>query len=73
LEAIAVAWGLNPEGGSRHLGFGTRELLLSTWTDSWIDIPVDGDLYYEELQKRVKTSKVKEGAGKTMDVSGSFQ
>ena len=25
LEAIAVAWGLNPEGGSRHLGFGTRE------------------------------------------------
>ena len=24
LEAIAVAWGFNPEGGSRHLQFGTR-------------------------------------------------
>src|SRR5471032_1137968 len=25
LEAIAVAWGLNPEGGSRDLRFATRE------------------------------------------------
>ena len=24
LEAIAVAWGFNPEGGSRHFQFGTR-------------------------------------------------
>jgi predicted ATPase len=24
LEAIAVAWGLNPEGGSRHFNFSTR-------------------------------------------------
>ena len=49
-------------------------MLLSTWTDSWIDIPVDGDLYYEELQKRAKASKVKDtGEAKTMDVSGTFQ
>jgi hypothetical protein len=48
-------------------------MLLSTWTDSWVDIPVDGDLYHEELQKRVSTSKVKDGAGRTMDVSGTFQ
>ncbi len=48
-------------------------MLLSTWTDSWIDIPVDGDLYYEELQKRVKNSKIKGGADRTMDVSGTFQ
>lgn len=25
LEAIAVAWGFNPEGGSRNFNFGTRE------------------------------------------------
>ena len=48
-------------------------MLLSTWTDSWVDIPVDDDLYYDELQKRVATSKVKDGAGRTMDVSGTFQ
>ena len=49
-------------------------MLLSTWTDSWIDIPVDGDLYYEELQKRAKASKVKDtGKAKTMDMSGTFQ
>lgn len=49
-------------------------MLLSTWTDSWIDIPVDGDLYLEELQKRAKASKAKDtGETKTMDVSGTFQ
>ena len=47
-------------------------MLLSTWTDSWVDIPVDADLYYDELQKRVATSKVKEGPSRTMDVKDSF-
>ena len=47
-------------------------MLLSTWTDSWVDIPVDADLYYDELQKRVATSKVKEGPARTMDVKDSF-
>ena len=47
-------------------------MLLSTWTDDWVDIPVDADLYYDELQKRVATSKVKEGPGRTMDVKDSF-
>ena len=46
-------------------------MLLSTWTDDWVHIPVDEDLYYEELQKRVATSEVKEG-GKVMDVQGTF-
>ena len=47
-------------------------MLLSTWTDGWVDIPVDADLYYDELQKRVASSKVKEGPGRTMDVKDSF-
>ncbi len=47
-------------------------MLLSTWTDSWVDIPVDADLYHDELQERVATSKVKEGPGRTMDVKDSF-
>jgi predicted dehydrogenase len=48
-------------------------MLLSAWTDDWVDLPVDADLYYDQLQKRVATSKAKGGGGKTMDVSGTFQ
>lgn len=34
---------------------------LSSWLDKTIDIPFDEDLFYEELQKRVATSRLKEG------------
>ena len=50
----------------------SNAMFLSAWTDDWVDIPVDEDLFYDELQKRVKTSKVKDGAGATLDVSGTF-
>jgi predicted dehydrogenase len=46
-------------------------MMLSTWTDDWVNIPVDEERFYEELQKRVSTSKVKEG-GKVMNVDGTF-
>ena len=48
-------------------------MMLSTWTEDWVDIPVDEELFYEELQKRVKTSRVKDVEGGVMDVDGSFQ
>lgn len=47
-------------------------MMLSTWTSDWVDIPVDEDLFYAELQKRVKTSKVKTAAGGPMKVDGTF-
>ena len=47
-------------------------MLLSTWTDDWVDIPVDAEAYWEELQKRIETSQLKEGSGKVMDVKGTF-
>ena len=50
----------------------SNAMFLSAWTDDWVDIPVDEDLFYDELQKRVKTSKVKDAGGKTLDVSGTF-
>ena len=50
----------------------SNAMFLSAWTDDWVDIPVDEDLFYDELQKRVRTSKVKDGAGTTLDVSGTF-
>jgi predicted dehydrogenase len=47
-------------------------MMLSTWTDDWVDIPVDEERFYAELQKRVAQSEVKEGGGKVMNVDGTF-
>lgn len=30
---------------------------LSSWTDNWVELPIDADLYYEKLSERIKTSK----------------
>ncbi len=35
-------------------------MLLSTWLDKAIDIPFDDELFYEELKKRIATSKPRE-------------
>ena len=32
---------------------------LSSWLDKTIELPIDEDLYYAELEKRIKTSKTK--------------
>lgn len=49
-------------------------MLLSTWTDDWVNIPVDEDLFYDKLQERVKTSKTKKdvSGAKTLEVKGTF-
>lgn len=48
---------------------------LSAWTDGWVDLPIDEDRFYEELQKRVKTSRFDSSAqaGGTLDVGGTFK
>ena len=46
---------------------------LSAWTDAWVNIPVDEDLYYDTLQEKIKSSTFeKASAGKTLDVKGTF-
>ena len=48
-------------------------MLLSAWTDNWVDLPLDDDLYYAELRERIASSRGKEAAGgKVMDVAGTF-
>ena len=47
-------------------------MMLSTWTDDWVDIPVDEERFYEELQKLVAQSEVKKQGGKVMNVDGTF-
>lgn len=32
---------------------------LSAWTESKVSLPIDEDLYYDELMKRVKISRRK--------------
>ena len=50
-------------------------MLLSAWTDRWVDLPIDEDLYYQTLQEKIRTSKVvKKAPAKTkvMDVTKTF-
>lgn len=46
---------------------------LSAWTDNWVDIPVDEELFYSMLQEKIKNSRfVKTVDEKTLDLEGSF-
>ena len=48
-------------------------MLLSAWTDAWVDLPIDADLFHAKLQERIAASTYqKEEPGKTMDVEGTF-
>ena len=45
---------------------------LSAWTGKEVELPFDDELFYEELMKRVKTSRRKEDiAAVTADLSGT--
>jgi len=48
-------------------------MLLSAWTNDWVDIPVDEDLFYQKLQEQVKDSKSDKDptADKTLEVGGT--
>ncbi len=51
----------------------SNAMLLSAWTDSWVDIPVDEDTFYELLQEKIKTSRYeKKSDGETLDVEKSW-
>ncbi len=52
----------------------SNAMLLSTWLDDWVDIPVDEDVYYEKLQERINQSTVNKdpSENRTLDVNGTF-
>ena len=51
----------------------SNAMLLSAWTDSWVDIPVDEDRFNGLLQERIKSSRYKKEPGvRVMDVEGPF-
>ncbi len=46
---------------------------LSTWIDNWVDVPVDEDLYYNQLQERIKNSTFKkEVRGGALSFGGTY-
>lgn len=45
---------------------------LSAWTDSWVELPLDEDLFYEKLKERIDHSTFKKKVSEvTLDVSGT--
>ncbi|MCR2802403.1 Gfo/Idh/MocA family protein [Paenibacillus soyae] len=34
----------------------SNAMLLSTWNDDWVELPIDEELYYEKLQERIANS-----------------
>ncbi|WP_020620084.1 Gfo/Idh/MocA family protein [Paenibacillus daejeonensis] len=51
----------------------SNAMLLSTWTDNWVDLPIDEELFYNKLQEQIERSKSSKKADdyQTLDVSGT--
>ena len=47
-------------------------MVLSAWENKWVDIPNDGEEFYEHLVEKQKTSRHKEDLGLILNVEGSF-
>lgn len=46
---------------------------LSAWTDEWVNLPIDEDLFYNKLQEQIKNStRQKKESGKSLNFSGTF-
>jgi len=46
---------------------------LSAWTDDWVDLPLDEDLFYEKLQEKIANSTFRKdpSAAAVLDVKGT--
>ncbi|MFC0214936.1 Gfo/Idh/MocA family protein [Paenibacillus chartarius] len=51
----------------------SNAMLLSTWTDNWVDFPIDEELFYAKLQEQIRQSKTTKVAGEyqTLNVQGT--
>jgi predicted dehydrogenase len=51
----------------------SNAMLLSTWTDNWVDLPIDEALFYDKLQEQINKSNTTKKADeyKKLDVSGT--
>ena len=48
-------------------------MLLSQWTDNWVELPIDAKRYHELLEQKIAESRfVKQVNDATLNVDGSF-
>ncbi len=45
---------------------------LSSWLDKTVELPLDEDLFLEELKKRAAASSYKESTGAVLDMDASY-
>ncbi|MFD2673654.1 Gfo/Idh/MocA family protein [Marinicrinis sediminis] len=52
----------------------SNAMLLSSWTDNWVDLPLDEELFYSLLQERIQNStfQKKQVNEQTLDVDNTF-
>ena len=50
----------------------SNAMFLSSWLDRTVELPIDEELFLEELNKRRKTSKLKEDTGIVFDTTGTY-
>jgi predicted dehydrogenase len=76
VSAIAKGTPLNAPGTDGLNGLSlANAMLLSTWQDKTVPIPFDDDLYWSELQKRIKGSTFKKNevkAAAPVDISATY-
>jgi hypothetical protein len=51
----------------------SNAMYLSAWTDDWVHLPLDEDLFYQLLREKIARSSYRkqEGEDRILDVSGS--
>lgn len=51
----------------------SNAMLLSSWQDDWVELPLNDDIFYEKLQDKIKNSNTKKDSTKSkiMDVKGT--
>ncbi|MFO7635914.1 MAG: Gfo/Idh/MocA family oxidoreductase [Clostridia bacterium] len=51
----------------------SNAMLLSSWTDAWVDLPIDEDLFLSILKEKVRTStKRKSASNAILDTTGTY-
>ncbi|WP_211745814.1 Gfo/Idh/MocA family oxidoreductase [Paenibacillus sp. Marseille-Q4541] len=54
----------------------SNAMYLSTWTDQWVDLPIDEDQFYEQLQEKIRSSQIKkseeQATKELVDLSGTY-
>jgi hypothetical protein len=73
VDAITKGSKLLAPGEEGILGLTISNAMhLSAWTDSWVDLPIDEELFLSKLQEKIQGSTYKKTTiAKTLDVRGT--